>query len=145
MILMLSDRAEAVDYYDGIEIKSTKQSFRLPKVMRLFATYKLQKRVPLTRHNVFLRDHYVCQYCPSFLNLTLDHIIPRSKGGQTTWENLVTCCKICNHKKGSKNLKDLGWQLKKTPIEPRWSPKFIIQMKQGDPSEWSDWFPQLTT
>ena len=79
------------------------------------------QRVTFTRKNLYKRDAYTCQYCgkkPKSQELTIDHVTPRSKGGRSTWENCVLACLKCNHKKGSKTLKEAGLKLIHKPIEP---------------------------
>lgn len=139
MILFITGRAELVEAYDDIEIRSTNDSFQLPKVLRLFSPFKRTRFVKFNRDNVFHRDKFTCQYCITTLrkeDLTLDHVIPRSKGGGTSWENVVTCCKECNNKKGSKLPAEFHLKLKKEPMAPKWSPFIHIRLKKNDPTEW---------
>ncbi len=93
------DRVNIVSEYDT-EIHSPTASFRLPSVVSLKTYVKPSRNPAFTRFNVFLRDKFECQYCGSDDDLTFDHVIPRSKGGQTTWENVVTACSPCNLAKG---------------------------------------------
>ncbi|MFO1122280.1 MAG: HNH endonuclease [Hyphomicrobiales bacterium] len=93
------DRVNIVSEYDRV-VRSTSFEFRLPSVVSL-KTYVKPSRTPaFTRFNVFLRDRFTCQYCGDHSDLTFDHVTPRSKGGQTTWENVVTACSPCNLLKG---------------------------------------------
>ena len=95
------DRVNIVSEYDR-SVTSPSFSMRLPSVVSL-KTYVKPSRTPaFTRFNVFLRDRFTCQYCGSKEDLTFDHVIPRSKGGMTTWENVVTACSPCNLRKGDK-------------------------------------------
>lgn len=144
MILYLTDRAEVVDEYEDKLIRTVSTSFKLPKILRLFQTHKLSQNVKFTRMNVFFRDQFQCQYCSIRLpatELTFDHIIPVSKKGATNWENVVTCCKACNTKKGSKTIKASGLTLQKLPKKPRWSPELCLRLLDGDPLEWWNFFP----
>lgn len=94
------DRVNIVSEYER-EVQSPRFSMRLPSVVSL-KTYVQPSRHPaFTRFNVFLRDRFTCQYCCSREDLTFDHLIPRSRGGLTTWENVVTACSPCNLRKGS--------------------------------------------
>lgn len=80
-------------------------------------------RVRFSRHNVFVRDNWTCQYCGRQLPrrmLNLDHVLPRSKGGKTGWENVVACCLPCNMKKGDKLPNEAGMRLLQIPSQPRW-------------------------
>lgn len=81
------------------------------------------KNIRYSRRNVFQRDNGICQYCgekPPKDQLTIDHVQPRSKGGNNSWTNVVTCCIECNAEKGDKTLEELGWKLKSKPTVPRW-------------------------
>ena len=74
--------------------------------------------IRVNRHRVFKRDNNECVYCGSKKELTIDHVLPRSKGGKNTWDNLVTCCSKCNLKKGNKTPEEARMPLKKRPSEP---------------------------
>ena len=79
---------------------------------------KPQKRVAFTRFNLFLRDEFSCQYCGAKGDLTFDHVLPRSRGGVTSWENVVAACSPCNLRKGSRTLKQSGLHLMRPPRQP---------------------------
>jgi 5-methylcytosine-specific restriction endonuclease McrA len=101
------DRVNIVSEYDRT-VSSPGFRMRLPSVVSL-KTYVKPSRIPaFTRFNVFLRDRFTCQYCGSHEDLTFDHVIPRSKGGLTTWDNVVTACSCCNLRKGDKLPKDVA-------------------------------------
>jgi 5-methylcytosine-specific restriction endonuclease McrA len=140
MSYWLSEKAEVLEYYETISIRSVNQSWPLPMVIKLNARFRAHKKVPLTRQNIFTRDHFSCQYCTERRGLTLDHVIPRSRGGPTSWTNLVTCCLKCNHQKGHRDPHEVGLILQAHPIEPRWSPKYALRMKKDDPEGWRKWF-----
>ena len=95
------DRVNIVSEYDKV-VRSPTFEFRLPSVISLKTYVKPSRHPAFTRFNVFLRDRFSCQYCGIREDLTFDHVIPRSKGGQTTWENVVAACAPCNLKKGDK-------------------------------------------
>jgi 5-methylcytosine-specific restriction endonuclease McrA len=118
--LVFGSKAEVIEY-DHQEIRTPRTSYRAPSVIRLqYQSRRPRPRVKLTRREVFQRDRYVCQYCGTqSRDLTLDHIVPRHRGGGHTWENLVTACKHCNHHKGAKTLQEARLRLIRTPFEPR--------------------------
>ncbi len=101
-------------------------SFRLlvPEVILLTGFSRMPPRtVKFNRRNIYMRDHYTCQYCgvrPAKEELTIDHIVPRSKGGRSTWENVVLACQPCNTRKGSKSLPEAGMRLMMPAKRPHW-------------------------
>jgi hypothetical protein len=87
-------------------------------------------RVKLTRREVFIRDNFTCQYCGRQSgDLTIDHIVPRSRGGAHTWENLVSACKTCNHRKGGKSLAEARMALRTQPAEPSAGRYYTIERR----------------
>lgn len=117
-------------------IHSVSIAMRVPKVIVLALYDKIPcKEVTFSRRNVFWRDQYTCQYCAqsfSETELNLDHVIPRQKGGKTTWENIVTSCVKCNTRKGSKLPHEANMHPRNRPIAPRWKPDFGIREQQQD-------------
>ena len=111
------DRVEIVAEYD-CEVHSPSVSLKIPSVVVLKEYVKARKRVAFTRFNVFLRDEFSCQYCGKKGELTFDHIVPRSSGGITSWENVVAACALCNMRKGSKSLRRTGMSLRKPARAP---------------------------
>ena len=114
------DRVIIVSNYDRT-IRSPSFNMKLPSVIALKDYIVPQSKPSFTRFNVFLRDKFICQYCTKTFKveeLTFDHVLPRSKGGTTMWENVVTCCRTCNTQKGNKTLQKLGLKLKKIPHIP---------------------------
>ena len=93
------DRVNIVSEYDKV-VRSPSFEMKLPSVVSLKAFISHERSPAFTRFNVFLRDKFKCQYCGAGSDLTFDHVVPRSKGGRTTWENVVTACAGCNLKKG---------------------------------------------
>jgi 5-methylcytosine-specific restriction endonuclease McrA len=111
------DRVNIVSEYDR-EIRSPSFSMKLPSVISLKTFIKPSQHPNFTRFNVFLRDKFSCLYCGERNNLTFDHLIPKSKGGITSWENVVTACTSCNVKKGNKFSRECGMYPKTKPYRP---------------------------
>lgn len=111
------DRVNIVAEYDDY-VHSPSTSIRIPSVVVLKDYVKPQKRVAFTRFNLFLRDEFRCQYCGDKGDLTFDHVVPRARGGVTSWENVVAACSRCNLRKGSKSLRQSGLALRKPPRQP---------------------------
>lgn len=118
-VAVLQDRVTAICNYD-LEVRSASRSFPIPSVVAL-KRYHRRKHVAFTRYHVFLRDGFRCQYCGAALEakeLTFDHVVPRSKGGTTSWGNVVTACQRDNLFKGDKSLRESGLRLRRPPFEP---------------------------
>lgn len=142
--LLITGRAQIVDVYQEIDIRSPSTSFKLPKILRLFAKHMATNEARFTRFNVFYRDDFRCQYCLDQLpmsELTFDHVLPLSRGGKTTWENIVTCCKPCNSKKGAQTLIEARMKVAKMPVRPNFGPQLCLRIKEDDPPEWWHWVP----
>jgi len=118
--LVFGEKAEVVEY-DHQEIRTPSSAYRAPSVIRLQHMIRRPRpRVRLSRREVFARDGHVCQYCGrQGGDMTLDHVVPRHRGGAHTWENLVTACKSCNHRKGGRLPDEARLRLLRTPVEPR--------------------------
>lgn len=143
----LLEKADVLEYYDAT-ISSVSEDFFLPAVMKARwygGNIGRLGRVALNRRNIMLRDGLKCQYCGRKNDLTLDHVVPQSKGGPNTWENLVTACAPCNTRKGDSSLKKLRWKLLKTPKEPSpWELGIVLAgLGVGDinkiPDQWSNY------
>jgi 5-methylcytosine-specific restriction endonuclease McrA len=111
------DRVQIVAEYDEV-VRSPSTEIRIPSVVVLKDFVKPQKRVAFTRFNLFLRDEFSCQYCGAKGDLTFDHVVPRARGGVTSWENVVAACSRCNLRKGAKSLRQSGLSLRKPPRQP---------------------------
>ena len=107
-------------------IRTVSFRMRIPRVILLIVFDRLPKKeVKFTRHNIFERDKNICQYCGSHFDrkdLNLDHVIPRDRGGPTTWENIVCSCVICNTRKANRTPQEAGMHLIKKPKRPKWRP-----------------------
>lgn len=111
------DRVDVIAEYDHV-VRSPSTEFRLPSVIALRDFVRQDRPPAFTRFNVFLRDGFQCAYCGAPDQLTFDHVIPRSKGGRTTWENIVAACSPCNLHKGNKALKQTDLHLLRPPFRP---------------------------
>ena len=111
------DRVNIVSEYDAA-VRSPSFEMRLPSVVSLKSYIKPARNPAFTRFNVFLRDKFECQYCGSIEDLTFDHLVPRSRGGQTTWENVITACSPCNLKKSNKSCREIGMWPSQMPFRP---------------------------
>jgi len=111
------DKVTIVSNYDRV-IRSPSFNMRLPSVIALKSFIKPQSNPNFTRFNVFLRDKFSCQYCGSSRELTFDHLLPKSKGGRTNWDNVVTACSDCNVQKGGRLLIHSGMTLNQKPYQP---------------------------
>ncbi len=123
MKLWWLDRIYVVEYYDDWVIHTTRESFRVPSVISVKNYVRRKTKINVSRNNIFYRDDFICQYCATrFLRkeLTIDHVIPSSKGGPFTWENLVAACYSCNNKKGDKIIK---------PISAPYAPNYYQMIK----------------
>ncbi len=148
LTLFFTGRVQVLENHDDIDIRSASSSIKLPKVIKLITGKKFQAgEVRFNRYNIFYRDHFTCQYCGvkgNSKNLTFDHVIPRSKGGDTSWENIVTACQSCNSKKGSKLLTEWGVKLKQEPMKPKWTPSMTLRMKEEEHRVFGHWVNSLS-
>jgi len=162
--LLCSDRAEIVHYEDGryssydletwAEISQLRDAFStpmdwvhtverriaVPRIIRLLAYDRFfMRRVKLNRANIFARDRNTCQYCGrrfSTRELTLDHVVPRHIGGESSWENLVCCCVDCNRRKGGRTPRQAGMRLIRKPERPRHHPTLTVRLSEDRYSCW---------
>lgn len=147
--LEFMEKADVLEYYDQT-VPSAQGSFYIPAVLRVPHLLQVVKRRrikhSLSRKNIFYRDNYTCQYCSSKENLTIDHVMPISRGGEWTWENLVTACSRCNSRKGQKTLEETCMKLLKIPKVPKDFDILAIPLtsdavkmlrtRKGVPEEW---------
>lgn len=121
VVLLLREKAEMVETTQKI-LRSASRAMPVPLVIRLVKYVRLpHRRVPATRSAIMLRDAFTCQYCggaPGRSHLTVDHVLPRSRGGPHDWHNLATACKRCNQKKGSNTPDEAQMTLSRKPFEP---------------------------
>jgi len=118
LVLVLKGVASAEEE-SGSAVHSARALVRLPSVIRLLEYRRIPHQTrALSRKNILMRDRYTCQYCHRVMpsgELTLDHVIPRSRAGETAWENLVACCHPCNNRKGSRTPEEAGMKLARQP------------------------------
>ena len=118
LVLVLKGVA-ATEEHSHLHVHSARNALRLPSVIRLLEYRRIPHQTrSLSRKNILMRDRYMCQYCQRILpssELTLDHVIPRSRAGETTWENLVACCHRCNNRKGGRTPDEAGMRLLRAP------------------------------
>lgn len=119
VVLVLREKADMVEEGEGA-IRSTSTAVPVPSVIRLrtFVKVPYQRRVPLNRRAIFARDEGRCQYCGNGAE-NIDHVVPRSRGGSHTWENVVAACRRCNTKKGNRLPREAGMTLTRNPQAPR--------------------------
>lgn len=142
-VLLDRGKAEILELGDTC-LRSPSKDFRLPSVIRLVYLIKRPRpKVRLSRKEVFARDNYTCQYCGTkSKDLTIDHIVPRHRGGHHTWENLVSACKACNHRKGGKTLEEARMRLIRLPYEPKASSYYVLQQHLENCTEWQKFIPE---
>ncbi|WNB17232.1 HNH endonuclease [Marivirga arenosa] len=141
-LLLYLQKAELIEKTDDLKLRSVDKSYPFPSVIRLINYVTMPyKGVMLTRQNVFKRDSHECQYCGTSKDLTLDHLIPRSKGGKSKWTNLVTACKRCNTRKGNSTPEESDMKLKRMPFKPNYV--MFIRDFSGNIDE--KWMPFLKT
>jgi len=136
IVLLLKDKAEVIEATQA-KIRSENLALDMPLVIRLVYFVRVPHRLlmPLTRRTVLARDQYTCQYCgaqPAKGRLTLDHVVPRSRGGEHTWENVVTSCIPCNQRKGDRILREAGMTLLSRPERPRYAAVVLLGKMQGN-------------
>lgn len=138
--LIFLQKAEMLSEIKSQKVRSISHTFSCPSVIKITRYINIPyKSVMLSRQNIFKRDNGKCQYCGTTHNLTLDHVIPRSKGGKSTWNNLVTACQKCNSKKGSLTSEKAGMSLAKKPTKP----SYITFLKMTLASSREDWTQYL--
>ena len=141
-LLIFNSKAELIRESKSRVMRSISKNYPYPSVIKLNRYISLPyRKVILNRHNIFKRDQNQCQYCGKTRELTLDHLIPRSKGGKFVWTNLVTACLSCNAKKGDKLISETDLVLNKNPIKP----SFIMFLKKLSHRQINEWEPFLGT
>jgi len=125
----------------GVEcVGTTSGPVPIPRVIALTLYDRMPRRmVRFSRSNIFSRDGYTCQYCgrrPQRAELNLDHVIPRTQAGRTSWENVVCCCVQCNRTKGGRTPEQASMRLRRKPMRPRWTPLMSLPTSSIRYTEW---------
>jgi 5-methylcytosine-specific restriction endonuclease McrA len=137
-VMVFLNKSELVRPSNGHKLHTVTHSYPMPSVIRLNRyVHAPYKGVTLTRQNVFKRDNQECQYCGTRRDLTLDHVIPSSRGGQHAWNNLATACKRCNAKKGDYTPEEAGMHLKRKPFKPSYA-LFLRDVTGSNHNEWDE-------
>ncbi|XP_042513735.1 uncharacterized protein LOC122088514 isoform X2 [Macadamia integrifolia] len=156
--LEFMEKADVLEYYDQT-VNSPNGSYYLPAVLRVPHLLQVVKRrrvkQNLSRKSIFFRDMFTCQYCSSRESLTIDHVLPISRGGVWKWENLVTACAKCNSRKGQKTLEEANMKLNKVPKAPKeydilaipltTAAMKMLRMREGTPDEWRQYLAKPTS
>lgn len=124
VILLLQEKAEVVEAARQ-QLRARAMALDVPLVIRLMRYIRIPRRLklPCSRRGVFARDRETCQYCgaqPGRSHLTMDHVVPRSQGGGTTWDNVVAACRDCNHRKGGRTPEQANMKLAIVPRQPQY-------------------------
>ena len=138
VVLVLKQKAEIL-HQDGGALHSERMTIAIPSVIRLkyFVRVPLRARASLSRRAVFIRDQHLCQYCGSAAE-NVDHVIPRSRGGTHTWDNVVAACKRCNSRKENRLPHEVGLHLRSTPRAPHDSVWIVVAVGRVDP-KWAQY------
>ena len=141
-LLIYMDKAEVVNKAKDVFLRTVDKAYDVPSVIKLRKYVNMPYRnVMLSRQNVFKRDGGKCVYCESKMDLTLDHVVPKSRGGKTTWGNLVTACKRCNSKKGNFLVEEVDMTL---PYKP-YRPSFVMFLRDFSGVKDESWSPYLAS
>ena len=140
-------KVEVLRSYESV-LRAVSWSVAMPAVVRLHQFVRRHRaRIAFSRRNVFLRDEHRCQYCRQHFpatELTCDHVMPRSRGGRTSWENVVTACGPCNRRKGNLTPDQAKMALSRTPIRPRILPGLVARIDDANaPEPWRDFLVAL--
>jgi 5-methylcytosine-specific restriction endonuclease McrA len=139
-LLVYLNKAELVVHAEDRYLRSVSQTYVFPAVIRLHKyVNRPYKGVVMTRQNIFKRDRGTCQYCGARDHLTLDHVTPKSRGGKSSWDNLVTACQRCNSQKGDQTPEESGMQLSQRPFKPT----FLMFIREFSGSSSDYWLPYL--
>ena len=141
VLLLFGGKAVTVANHPGLSIRTVSETFPLPSVVRLTVFVHIRFRTAsLNRKNIFLRDSFRCQYCGrTDVRLTIDHVLPKSRGGEDSWENLITACRPCNALKGDRTPLEAGMPTLTTP----WRPSSLMLFREHYIPVAEAWKPYL--
>jgi len=141
VLLLFCGKAMMVASHPEYRIRTVTESYPLPSIVRLTVYVRVEYRsAVLNRQNLFRRDDFTCQYCGrTDVSLSIDHVIPKSRGGEESWENLITACKPCNTRKGNRTPSEAGMSMLQKPARP----SHITLMRQPCLSISDEWKPYL--
>lgn len=147
-ILLIKGKAEYIEKLDEIDDYIKVGDYYIPKTIKL--TYEMaipQLELPFSRENIFIRDGFTCQYCGEKFSreeLTLDHIYPKSRGGETSWENIVACCRHCNQLKADQTPEEAQMPLLNKPEKPDFWLFELTQKNQIDAKYWGEYYKKAS-
>lgn len=165
---LITGRAEVVDCYENVTVRSGSNNHSLPRTFQALATEQAgvwkvpsiirflskavfhKHKVKFNRHNVWLRDQGSCQYCGIKLRteeFTYEHVFPQSRGGETAWENIVVACIPCNHRKANRTPEEAKMKLLRQPFKPAHLPGQLspaLTFQEGMPESWKSWLQSVT-
>lgn len=138
LVLVLSGKAATLEADLEQPLRSVHTEYPRPRVILLnrYVRIPMARRNPVSRKGVLRRDNHSCGYCGKFAN-TIDHVLPRSRGGVDSWENLVACCLRCNNVKGDRTPEEMGWTLRRTPASPNARGWQVRGVERRDTIEWA--------
>lgn len=140
LVLVMNEKASVIEHVEGEPVRAGNGAYERPVVIILsrYVRVPSARRMPVTRRGVLRRDDHRCGYCGKAA-ATIDHILPRSRGGADSWENLVACCLRCNNVKSDRTPQEMGWQLRFTPRAPHGTSWTVRGADRSDPR----WEPYL--
>lgn len=135
-------KIEVIEYSRDRTIRGVERTYPMPSVVRVLRRFRRERiRMRFSRLNIYARDRFTCQYCGGrgvTEDLTFDHVVPRSRGGRTSWENIVTCCQRCNRAKADRTPAEAGLVLLARPRKPHYLPAISVRVNDAAsiPEEW---------
>jgi len=140
-VLVFMEKVEMVTPFNGYKFHTVDSEYNIPAVVRLQQYINVPYRgVELSRLNIFKRDSHSCQYCGSDNDLSIDHVLPRSRGGGSSWKNLVAACKPCNARKGDETPEEANMPLNQKPFKP----SYLMFLRDFSGFKYEEWKPYLS-